>query len=170
MLRALSAAVLAVIPTLALAQQAPTRPNSMIETYGAWTLRCVTSEDETGRQCEMGQELSREQDGQRLLSISIQHNGGSAQLVVLAPFGLQLSQGVQMTVAEGQVARIPFQTCLPAGCVARTILDAEPVARLQRGSTVQVEMRTTADEPFAVELSLQGFTAAWTRLQDLADG
>lgn len=170
MLRTLCAAVLALTPTWALSQQVATPPNSMTETYGAWTVRCMTPEAaDSERQCEMVQELSREEDGQRLLAISVQDNEGIGQLVLLVPFGLQLSQGVQMTVAEGQVAQIPFHTCMPAGCIARTDLEAEPIARLQRGSTLQVEMRTTADEPFAVDLSLQGFTAAWTRLQDLAD-
>lgn len=162
--------VLALVPGLSFAQQTAPLPSTVTETYDAWTVNCV-SVDAAGepleRQlCEMSQQLQQQDSGQRVLNVVLQPDGDDANLVILTPFGLLLSGGVQIDVEEGQVAVLAFRTCLPAGCLARGTLTDEEVGLLRRGSIAQIQMTSADEDPFIVEISLAGFTNAWNRLQD----
>lgn len=152
-----------------MAQTASEAPTSLTETYGDWVVRCVSPAATEGqpapaRICEMTQELQQQQTGQRVLAVSVQKAESGGRLTVVAPFGLLLSEGVKLSVGETPVAALGFTTCLPAGCIAVSDLEAAALDTLKAGDQAVVEMTDTNAQPVKVNLSLKGFTAAWNRL------
>ena len=132
-------------------------------------MSCVTpqaSENEPATSvCEIGQELLQADTNQRILAIGLRPQADrDSILTIVAPFGLRLSEGVNIEVAEELVANVPFQTCLPGGCVATTSLEQSGVDRLAAGAEAQITMLTNTEQPMSVTISLSGFTAAWNRL------
>jgi invasion protein IalB len=150
-------------------------PDVMQETYRDWVVRCqiVPAADGVSptRLCEMAQELSQPETGQRVLTVALQSGPDEqAGLTLITPFGLRLSAGVAIDIDAVRLIQIAFRTCLPQGCVATEVLDKELIDRLTAG-TIATAM-ITSDEggpPIAIEVSLNGFAAAWTRLVQLAD-
>lgn len=142
------------------------------ETYRDWTLRCGTFEASEGvqdRLCEIAQDLTEADSGQRVLSLALRSGAdGSAALTMIAPFGLRLSEGIAIDIAEDRLAQIAFRTCLPAGCIASAELDPTALTRLSAASEAQVLMTGDAGQALSLTVSLTGFAAAWDRLGALA--
>lgn len=141
-------------------------PTSLSETYEAWTVRCERVEET--RRCWMIQSLAR-QEGERVLQLEFAVVEGETTLAMVAPFGLLLGAGADFTIDGTAVETLGFRTCLPLGCIVRAEPDDALLAALRRGNmlTVGFEIAATG-EPFALELSLSGFTAAHNRLRALA--
>ena len=155
-----------------MAQTVNEAPTSLTETYGDWVVRCVSPEaaegqPASGRVCEMTQELQQQQTGQRVLALSVQKAESSGRLTVVAPFGLLLSEGVKLSVGEMPLVALGFTTCLQAGCIAVSNLEAAAIDTLAAGDQVVVEMTDTNDQPLKLNVSLRGFTAAWNKLASL---
>jgi invasion protein IalB len=155
------------------AQTAPVTPSSLTETHGDWAVRCVSPAAPEGqaapaRVCEMTQELTQQGTGQRVLAISLQSTEAGGRVTVVAPFGLLLSAGLTMDVAEVPLMEAAFRTCLPAGCIVVGDLDQAGVDLLAGGNTAKVRMRSQDGDDLALDVSLTGFTAAWNRLMELS--
>ena len=132
----------------------------------------------------MSQELRDRNSGQLVLAFALpaRPNPDSSDAVIIAPFGLDLSKGIQLTVMKkagasgseqtvqpGQQANAPFHTCLPSGCLAKFDLDGPMFSALRKGTEARISM-TSIDEGQSVQLkiSLNGFTAAERRMKTLA--
>lgn len=155
------------------AQTASVAPSSLTETYGDWAVRCVSPAATEGqaapaRVCEMTQELTQQGTGQRVLAMSLQSTDAGGRVTVVAPFGLLLSAGLIMDVAEVPLMEAAFRTCLPAGCIVVSDLDQAGVDLLAGGDTTKVRLRSQNGEDLALDVSLTGFTAAWNRLLELS--
>ncbi len=171
---ALTAALLLALalPFAGQTQQVPesiSGPSKLVETYQSWIVRCVTPKPAKGRPtpkhiCEMAQDLTRKQDGQRLLSMGLQPSDKGASLTLVAPFGLLLSAGVTITIDGKSASHGEFRTCLPRGCISIINLSRKTLDRLKSGRTAKLAMRTTGGTDFAIQISLAGFSAAWKRL------
>lgn len=155
------------------AQTAETAPDHLQESYRDWVLRCQTPQATeggatTGRICEIAQELTQSDTNQRVLTIALQAlPDETARLTLVTPFGLRLSDGVAIDVAPGRLTQLAFRTCLPQGCIASGALDIEALERLSTGEKATVQMTGDSGQPFALEVSLNGFAAAWSRLTGL---
>lgn len=169
------ASIIALAVGLSAAQAMPTRadgPDQLVETYRDWVVRCVQAQlqdgTSAGRICEMSQELSQSENGQRVLAAAVQATGnGSAALTLIAPFGLRLADGIMISVGGQEAAAIPFRTCLPQGCIADTQLDSAALDQLRLGNEAQVVMVADGGQELALTVSLAGFAAAWSRLEAL---
>ena len=119
--------------------------------------------------CEMAQELSQAVAKQRVLTFAMQVKpDGTAELTMIRPFGLRLSDGIAIDLAATRLVQSGFRTCLPQGCIATGALDAAMIDRLSAGNPATVRMAADAGgQPLALEVSLNGFAAAWTRLVEL---
>jgi len=154
--------------TTAFAQELP---SSQVETYKDWTLRCVPVE---GKQtCQIMQELSSKQSGQRVLAFVVDQQSHSAPAsgTLILPFGLELSAGISATVDEQTVfEELAFSTCLPAGCLAPVELTDAFTKQLQAGQSLTLTVKSiSSQQPVAIELSLAGFSAAFARLNALSN-
>lgn len=155
-----------------MAQTATETPSSLTETYGDWVVRCVSPVAPEGqpapaRVCEMTQELQQQNTGQRVLAVSVQKTESATRLTVVAPFGLLLSEGVKVSVADVALVSADFKTCLPAGCIAVSDLDEAALTALAAGDQAVVAMVGTDTQPVNINVSLKGFTTAWNRLKGL---
>ena len=162
-------------------------PTSLREVYTDWTVSCHNHPPQSRSRlsnCQMSQELRDKKSGQLVLAFALPSKPGKdgANAIVVAPFGLNLSKGIGLSVADTGAAtaqtkaqldtakaNAPFHTCLPAGCLARFTLNDTMINALRRGVEARVKM-TSADEDKTVEMkiSLKGFTAAERRLKSLA--
>ncbi|WP_322892226.1 MULTISPECIES: invasion associated locus B family protein [unclassified Yoonia] len=143
----------ALTASVAIAQSAADGPYLIEETYRDWILRCdtVAGDPQTTpatQVCEMTQERSEAEAGQRVLRTSVQATDDGPVLTLLAP----------------------FRTCLPQGCMATAQLDTATLARLDTGGMLDVDLIVDAGQPVVLAVSLDGFHAAWARLAALREG
>jgi invasion protein IalB len=94
-------------------------------------------------------------------------DGTDVAITVIAPFGLSLSQPITIDLAETRLLNVPFQTCMPSGCIATATADATAMERLLAGTDAVVDMTAINGQTLRLQLPLAGFAAAWSRLLDL---
>lgn len=169
-LLALSAATLT---TAAMAQTAEgvQAPSTLSETYEAWTVQCANRAEgeQIQRTCQMSQELLQQGTGQRVLMVAIGNaDQGGAKGTMVLPFGLRLSDGVSVNIAEEEVLRGVYRTCLPAGCVSEIDLSEELLGKLANAEAASVLMTADNGQPVKTDVSLKGFKPAYQRLVVLA--
>ncbi len=145
------------------------QPDRLNETYRDWIVQCVSQAQNGGaRVCEMVQQLSQREGGQRVLTAAVRSPGnGTTQMTLIAPFGLLLSEGVSVRLGDQEVLRGTFLTCLSNGCIANLDVPADAVSALARATAATVRMTSVQGAPFEIEVSLMGFTAALNRLRGL---
>lgn len=166
------AALTLALPATAQDSEGPDRLN---ETYRDWIVQCVTqavSQPQdgagSGRVCEMVQQLSQRDSGQRVLTMGLRRTeDGGTTMTVIAPFGILLRDGVTIRLAEDDLFRMDFLTCMSNGCIANADLGADEVAAMERGTAATVRMSTLQGQALDLEISLMGFTAAMNRLRGL---
>lgn len=169
---ALSAALAALLSAgaPAAAQQADA-PDTLLESYRDWTVRCAIPAEGGERVCEMAQEIrQRGEGGRRVLSMAVKRGEGEeAQMTFLGPFGIRLAEGMGLRIDEAETPqmRLSFLTCVPDGCIVVAPLPPELSAMLAAGTALEAEMVALNGDTVRVALSLDGFTAAWSRLDAL---
>ena len=167
--------VVAMIGFVGLVDAQTTSPDSTTEKFGDWFVRCQSSgaEGEVRKICEMTQELNDTKSGRRVLAIGITAqpdesgtaSGGLATIV--APLGLNLSGGLTLEGPEGLSISMPFDTCLPAGCIIRHMLSIDELKSISAGDSLTVTMLSQDSKNLQVRLSTNGFSNAWERLLSL---
>jgi len=169
-----SAFILALTLTLfahapATAQQGAA-PDALRETFRDWTVQCAKRKDQS-RECEMLQQVDHEESRNSVLLFSIRINEQDQPVsVMITPFGLLLSEGVQLVVGETVVGRYGFQTCLNNGCIVIAELDKSDIATMRAGAEGQLRAITRNGEGFGIPVSFWGFSAALDRLLELDKG
>jgi invasion protein IalB len=146
-------------------------PTSVQEIYRDWVVSCATPQGPVdqvaARVCQMSQELRQAEGNQRVLTVALEAapEGDGVTLLLLAPFGLQLSQPIAIDLLETRVAEVPFKTCLPAGCIATTALDTAALDLLKGGEAASVRLTSTDGQILTLTVSLNGFIGALNRIQ-----
>ncbi|MGI9365997.1 MAG: invasion associated locus B family protein [Rhizobiaceae bacterium] len=149
-------------------------PSSLREAYGDWSVSCRQVKSEDGAQnnsCQLTQELRNKKTGQLVLAFAVpgSKRPDGVNAVVVAPFGLKLSEGLSVEVAGVSPVHVPFNTCLPSGCVANLRLNDDFNRAMRLGENATVVMTALdQNQEIRVNISLNGFTAATQRLQALA--
>ena len=162
------AALLALLPN-AQARAQDSAPDALRETFRDWTVQCEMR-PETGRVCEMLQQVSHDESGRNVLLFSMRYNAEDDLVGVLVlPFGLRLSEGVQIAVGETAFGPFGFDTCLSNGCVVLAMFDPQDITAMRAGVDGQIQAVTRNGEAFGIPISFMGFTAAFNRLNALQD-
>lgn len=138
------------------------------ETSGDWSVVCRElkhdAQEKARRSCQMRQDVRRV-----TFAIPSSTDDNGAEAVIITPFGLRLSQRVVVEIDGVTVMKAPFQTCLPMGCLVQIYLDGDLLKLMSKGKKFTVIIgRLEGDQPLRVEFSLNGFTAARSKLQALA--
>ena len=147
------------------AAQLPNGVSSLSETYGDWVVACQMQND-TPR-CQMTQTQTDTKSRQLVMAMEVRAGAdGAMNATLLMPFGLALAKGVSVQVDEGRdTLTADFATCLPSGCLAPLAFKAPLTDLLRTGKTLNVAAVAADDgKPFAVKVSLNGFSTAWERL------
>jgi len=135
-------------------------------THGDWQIRCDTPPGAQSEQCALIQSVTAE-DRQNvgLTVIVLKTADGKDQILrVLAPLGVLLPTGLGLKIDDEDVGRAQFIRCLPNGCVAEVIIDAELVKKLESGSLATFIIFQTPEEGIGIPMSLAGFTEGYAAL------
>lgn len=173
--RGIALSVLSLAALLGQASAQVTEPDSLREMFRDWAVNCETipADPPSGpgtRICEMVQQVDHQETGQRVLAFSVRLNeAGQPVAVVIAPFGLRLSEGLRVRIGDAEVAQMPFETCLPEGCLVVAPLDQSVITAMQGATEGAVVLLSRTGEAVAVPMSFLGFTAALERLRALSE-
>ncbi|GLS17385.1 hypothetical protein GCM10007874_04000 [Labrys miyagiensis] len=143
----------------------PGGASSLQETYEDWRVFC--SAPNNVKQCTLQEVLSDQKSGQRVLAVELSPtpDGGMTGNLVM-PFGLLFSAGVALALDQNPSGQaLPFQTCIPAGCLVPLSLDARTIAALRNGSQVKLNTKSidATAKPLVFNVSLKGFGTALDR-------
>lgn len=136
------------------------------ETFDAWQLRCVRTEDGSDP-CQLYQLLKEKESDKPISEISIVAlpDGGEAVAgaTVIVPLETLLTQQLNITVDSGKTKRYPFTFCTEVGCVARVGFTKEDIDSFKKGNIAKISIVPVADptRTVDVDISLKGFTAGF---------
>ena len=167
--RAWIRAALHALPALALAGGfvgPAAAQNEVRGTYGEWEIRCDTPPGAQSEQCALMQSVTAEDRRNVGLTVIVLKtaDGQDHILRVLAPLGVLLPSGLGLRVDDEDVGRAAFIRCLPNGCVAEVIIDADLVSNLREGESATFIIFQTPEEGIGIPLSLEGFTEGYAAL------
>ncbi|MCB1381080.1 MAG: invasion associated locus B family protein [Alphaproteobacteria bacterium] len=141
--------------------------DSLREAYRDWVVQCQTPTD-GARACELFQQVDHEESGRRVTAFSMRILGdGRVAVVTITPFGLRLVDGMRIQVGDEVVAQFPFDTCTTDGCIVTGIASDALLDAMQDGARGGLVFAARNGTPFAVPLSLSGFSSALARLREL---
>ncbi|PWE33191.1 invasion associated locus B family protein [Maritimibacter sp. 55A14] len=138
-------------------------------THGAWQINCVKTEEEKDP-CQMYQ-LIKDPQGNPVAELTVFDVPNGAQAVagatVVSPLGTLLTTQMTLAIGDGQGKRYPFSWCDQAGCVSRLGLTGAELLALQNGTSATVTIRSiqAPDQKINLDVSLEGFTAAFKEIQ-----
>ena len=139
-------------------------------THDDWLLRCLKTPD--GKDpCELYQ-LLKDQADKPVAEVSVIPFSGKAAAIVnfVAPLETDLQGGLGLKIDAGKDNRYPFLVCVPVGCISRVGMTDAEVGALKSGSKATVSLLPFGADPakdqVGLDMSLKGFTAGFTALQD----
>lgn len=122
----------------------------------AWAIRC----DEKGDgYCEIFQRLVSKENNQRVIEFAIGYpdKEKDAQVVIILPFGILLTEGVSVKIDDTQLGKLPVRTCTEAGCILLTAMDKDVVNKLISAKSLTIGFADMQSKPVNLSLSLDGF-------------
>ncbi|WP_306119387.1 MULTISPECIES: invasion associated locus B family protein [unclassified Roseitalea] len=140
--------------TLATAQQEQAPQNS-------WFKVCTKQADNDI--CNV-QNIRTASTGQLLTAVNLIQITGKqnrALFQIAVPTGRVIPAGIAMQVDEGETQRIGYSICLPDRCIAEAPLTEDLVNAFKAGGEVTFTTVNFQNQPNPIEVSLQGFTAAF---------
>lgn len=145
----------------------PNGANVLKETYGDWGIECRVAE--AAKTCVVGQ-IHYDQQDRIVFSIEIlQSDKGEYKIVMIMPFGLNLTNGIRLTLDDqAGEQRGSFATCLASGCLVAIDFSDSGVATIKTAKILKVQaIAFGSNQNTTFNVSLKGFTAAIERLRDL---
>ncbi|OYX43226.1 MAG: hypothetical protein B7Z02_09460 [Rhodobacterales bacterium 32-67-9] len=136
------------------------------ETFGAWQLRCIRTDDGSDP-CQLYQLLKEKDSDKPISEISLVAlaDGGEAVAgaTIITPLETLLTQQLNITVDSGKTKRYPFTFCTEVGCVARVGFTKEDIDGFKKGNVATISVVPVADpsRTVDVDISLKGFTAGF---------
>tara|TARA_R110002124_G_scaffold129483_1_gene290773 strand:- start:70861 stop:71352 length:492 start_codon:yes stop_codon:yes gene_type:complete len=128
----------------------------------AWDVRCKTNEENGKEYCEMFQMITVKDTNQRFVEIAFfKDSNDKMGGVIILPLGLLVAKPVIMTVDDGDKMAFQFHTCTPGGCLARITATDELMTMMRKGNDITLSTHSQLGKPFAVKLSLAGFSKAY---------
>jgi invasion protein IalB len=153
--------VLAAGASVAMAGGASTALAQQQEIPDGWFKACTKQDDIDV--CNV-QNIRVADSGQLLTGVSlIEVKGGVNRRVfqVTVPTGRMMPPGIGMQIDGGQTRKVDYMICLPDRCIAEMALNDELVNTFKRGSQMTLTSVNFQNQPNPINISLQGFTAAF---------
>ena len=97
--------------------------------HADWQIRCDTPPGAQGEQCALIQSVTAEDRANVGLTVIVLKTADqkSRLMRVVAPMGVLLPSGLGLKIDQADVGRAGFVRCLPNGCVAEVMMDADVV-------------------------------------------
>ena len=137
-------------------------------TYADWEVACTAD----GNNCAMAQ-IGKDNTGTPVLEMvlrkldkPLEADGRTAVAVldIITPLGVVLTEGLGLTIDNGQEELAPFQICTEQGCLVREPIDDDLVSRLKKGNRASVRVVAASQGEVRATISLSGFTKAYNAL------
>ena len=132
------------------------------ETSGDWQVKCL--KDPAGAErCQLYQ-LLLDANGNSVAEANIFRLKDSGQVMagatIVVPLETLLTEGLTLSVDNGNAKRYNFSFCTPIGCFARLGFTEADVDAFKRGATgtILIVPALAPNQPVAVSMSLAGFT------------
>ena len=145
------------------------QPQAATPPANPWVVNCSSGQSGTALQCQMSQNLTEAQTGQRVLTVTIRPQPGESRMAMLLalPHGLYLPAGATYQIDSGQKATAVIQTSDQNGAYAAVPLVDELVQAMKAGTTLNVTIESVTRNPVTIPVTLSGFTAAFTKLGEV---
>jgi invasion protein IalB len=132
--------------------------------FQGWRLNCPPRTTKDGV-CVLQQALARKGSNQVVAEVNVAPKDTKSidtdMLTVVAPLGVFVIPGVKINAGSGPDKTVNYKTCLPAGCVATTPIDAGMASALSQNTGNLVITVMTADgKSVPLNFSLQGYREA----------
>ncbi|MFN3828105.1 MAG: invasion associated locus B family protein [Micavibrio sp.] len=123
----------------------------------SWVKRCTDTE---GKVCEMVQRLMDQQSGARVLemAVAMPPEGDDARAVLIAPLGVELTQGFSLTIDDKDTVSFKPRYCLTDGCYAFLVLPPDIIKLMGQGKMMTLSFYTYDGQPARLPVSLDGFS------------
>ncbi|MEM7427442.1 MAG: invasion associated locus B family protein [Pseudomonadota bacterium] len=177
-----SAALLAAslsLPGLAVAQSLTTKTKTapsagqaaQKQPGNAWAVNCGGGQSGGELVCQMVQNVivqdNKRKQRQRLISVIIRpaKEAVNHQMVIAAPHGLNLIEGVELKVDDAEkITKFPFKTSDRNGTYASEPISDILLEAMRRGRKLNVSYTFANGKKINIPLGLLGFTAAYNKL------
>jgi len=134
--------------------------------FTGWTTSCTAANRAAAADCVLVQRANLA-NGQQFIGLTIRVPGETRAPVMLLqlPLGLDLQQGLALSVDGTDTPEPPVQTCEANGCFAGGPLDPALLTAMQAGGNLQISFQNTRGGTISVPVPLTGFTAAYQSIQ-----
>jgi invasion protein IalB len=161
-----------VTPTPAPAPVTPKPPQDSKTREAAgpgWALNCRSQAGEKGLSCRMSQTVVAKNSGRTLTDVAflVATEKKVTEVLLQLPLGLYLPAGASYQVDENAPQRLSIRNCNRNGCYARAPVSPEIMGALRKGKQLKIDFKDQAKKPITVPLSLEGFAAAYDKIQAL---
>ncbi len=172
LLTALVAAGIAVFTVSGVqAQDSKSPAQGTVEKSGDWELVCAPSANQAGgvNGCRLIQNHANA-DGQTVLLVTMLSSPKSQGpvAVVSVPKGVYLAPGIELKVDGGQGFKLLYETCNDSGCHAGFKVAGDIGAALKKGRIAAHKIYDAKQQPFTVDVSLQGLGKGLDRLAEVS--
>ncbi len=132
-----------------------------------WGARCASDGRTTTPDCVIEQRVVLSNNGQLLAAVTIRlpPDSPTPVMMIQTPFGLNLPAGLKLAIDDTPVETLPLQTCDGGGCYAGKVVSPELLGALKQGTTLSITFQDSAQRDIVVPVSLNGFTAAYEKIQ-----
>jgi invasion protein IalB len=109
----------------------------------------------------MGQAIFGKDAGERLMTVLVLKSTDAAPVLrVTVPLGVNLENGLPLSVDGDAPVALVYVLCLKDGCLAQHELGPDLLDRMKKGTIANVTVTPLGGQPVTVPVSLSGFTAA----------
>ena len=116
-----------------------------------------------GNVCLTHHERFHPNTGQPLISVAIRKIKGQEQemLMVMVPLGRLLKPGLLFKVDDEKPINLSYSFCTTVGCVAEIPATAEVIAKLKKGTKLDIGTMSLNNKRIGFRVPLSGFTRAF---------
>lgn len=146
-------------------------PAKQTKQGNAWAVNCGGGQGGGELVCQMVQNVvvqnNKNKTRQRLVSVVIRpaKKAENHQMVIAAPHGLNLPQGVELKVDESEkIIKFPFKTSDRTGTYASEPISDDLLEAMRKGRKLNVAYTFANGRKINIPLGLLGFTAAYNKL------
>lgn len=134
--------------------------------HADWQIRCDTPPGAQGEQCALIQSVTAEDRANVGLTVIVlkTSDNKSRLMRIVAPMGVLLPSGLGLKIDNEDVGRAGFVRCLPNGCVAEVVMDANLIKQMRSGQTATFIIFQTPEEGIGFPMSLKGFGEGFDKL------
>lgn len=146
------------------------KPSETTETFGSWVVRCQQPPAAAPRACEILHSVQGQGGVITQVAIGTPPGKDAPVIVVQTPLGILVPQPVTLGDAAQPVEShmtIPFQTCLPAGCIAQLETTNKALDALAALRNARLSFSERTGRRIEITVPLDGMKDALARLRAL---